>query len=245
MLILGIESSAKAASCALVRDGVLIGQYFQCSGLTHSATLLPMAENLLASTGTDKARAGRRGGRARARLVHRRAHRRGRGQGPVLGAGEAGHRRLHAGGHGLERREPRRGRAGLLLHGRAAEPGLQRALYDQGRQAGAACSRPRRLAGRADGGLAGGGATPFLTGDGARWCTSTSATARCVPTLAAGPLLHQNAWGVCMAAQDKQPETPERCCPYICGSRRPSASARRGCPAENGASHNYDIQGEG
>ena len=55
MLILGIESSAKAASCALVRGGVLIGQYFQCSGLTHSATLLPMAENLLASTGTDSA----------------------------------------------------------------------------------------------------------------------------------------------------------------------------------------------
>ena len=54
MLILGIESSAKAASCALVRDGALIGQYFQCSGLTHSATLLPMAENLLASTGTDR-----------------------------------------------------------------------------------------------------------------------------------------------------------------------------------------------
>ena len=54
MLILGIESSAKAASAALVRDGELVGQYFQCSGLTHSATLLPMAEQLLASTGTDK-----------------------------------------------------------------------------------------------------------------------------------------------------------------------------------------------
>ena len=54
MLILGIESTAKAASAALVRDGALIGQYFQCSGLTHSATLLPMAENLLSSTGTDK-----------------------------------------------------------------------------------------------------------------------------------------------------------------------------------------------
>ena len=30
MLILGIESSAKAASAALVRDGELVGQYFQC-----------------------------------------------------------------------------------------------------------------------------------------------------------------------------------------------------------------------
>ena len=54
MLILGIESTAKAASAALLNDGVLTGQYFQCSGLTHSATLLPMVENLLASTGTDK-----------------------------------------------------------------------------------------------------------------------------------------------------------------------------------------------
>ena len=54
MLILGIECCAKAASAALVRDGELVGQYFQCSGLTHSATLLPMAEQLLASTGTDK-----------------------------------------------------------------------------------------------------------------------------------------------------------------------------------------------
>jgi len=47
MLILAFESSAKAASAALVRDGRLISQYSQCSGLTHSRTLLPMGEDML------------------------------------------------------------------------------------------------------------------------------------------------------------------------------------------------------
>lgn len=47
MLILALESSAKAASAALVKDGVLLAQSIQCSGLTHSRTLLPMAEDLL------------------------------------------------------------------------------------------------------------------------------------------------------------------------------------------------------
>ena len=47
MLILALESSAKAASVALVRDGRLLGQSTQISALTHSRTLLPMAEDLL------------------------------------------------------------------------------------------------------------------------------------------------------------------------------------------------------
>ena len=47
MLTLAFESSAKAASVALLRDGSLVSQYSQCSGLTHSRTLLPMAEDLL------------------------------------------------------------------------------------------------------------------------------------------------------------------------------------------------------
>jgi len=47
MLILAFESSAKAASVALVNDGELISQYSQCTALTHSRTLLPMAEDML------------------------------------------------------------------------------------------------------------------------------------------------------------------------------------------------------
>ena len=52
MLILALESSAKAASVTLCRDGVLIAQSQQCSGLTHSCTLLPMAEQMLKNTDT-------------------------------------------------------------------------------------------------------------------------------------------------------------------------------------------------
>ncbi len=52
MLILGIESSAKAASAALCRDGEPLGVYSQRCGLTHSRTLLPMAEALLKNTET-------------------------------------------------------------------------------------------------------------------------------------------------------------------------------------------------
>ena len=47
MLILAFESSAKAASVALMKDGALLGESFQHSGKTHSATLMPMAESLM------------------------------------------------------------------------------------------------------------------------------------------------------------------------------------------------------
>ncbi len=53
MLILALESSAKAASCALVRDGGLVAQSFLNSGLTHSRTLLPMAEDMLKNAGLE------------------------------------------------------------------------------------------------------------------------------------------------------------------------------------------------
>ena len=51
MLILAFESSARPASVALVRDGKLLAQSLQVSTLTHSRTLLPMAEDLLKNTG--------------------------------------------------------------------------------------------------------------------------------------------------------------------------------------------------
>lgn len=47
MKIIALESSAKAASVALWEDGKLVSQYWQGSGLTHSRTLLAMAEDLL------------------------------------------------------------------------------------------------------------------------------------------------------------------------------------------------------
>ena len=51
MLMLALESSAKAASAALARDGTLVDMKFQNAGLTHSRTLLPMAEQLLREQG--------------------------------------------------------------------------------------------------------------------------------------------------------------------------------------------------
>lgn len=51
MLILAFESSAKAASVALFRDGILMAEQFQNNGKTHSATLMPMAESILKDCG--------------------------------------------------------------------------------------------------------------------------------------------------------------------------------------------------
>ena len=51
MNILALESSAAACSAALCRDGVPAAQAFQCSGLTHSRTLLPMVHDMLKNCG--------------------------------------------------------------------------------------------------------------------------------------------------------------------------------------------------
>ena len=47
MLMLALESSAKAASAALFEDGAMLAFSAANAGLTHSRTLLPMAEGLL------------------------------------------------------------------------------------------------------------------------------------------------------------------------------------------------------
>ena len=47
MLILAFETSAKAASVALLEEGKLLGESYQNTGLTHSQTLMVMAEDLL------------------------------------------------------------------------------------------------------------------------------------------------------------------------------------------------------
>ena len=47
MKIFGFESSAKAVSVALYADGKFAAQYWQNSALTHSRTLLKMAEDML------------------------------------------------------------------------------------------------------------------------------------------------------------------------------------------------------
>ena len=55
MKILALESSAKAASVAVCEDKTLIAQYFMNSGMTHSTTLLKMAEDMLSNLGLEVA----------------------------------------------------------------------------------------------------------------------------------------------------------------------------------------------
>ena len=51
MLILAFETSAKAGSVALLEDSKLLGESYQNTGLTHSQTIMTMAEDLLKSCG--------------------------------------------------------------------------------------------------------------------------------------------------------------------------------------------------
>ncbi len=51
MLILAFETSAKAGSVALLEDGKLLAESYQNTGLTHSQTVMSMAQALLESCG--------------------------------------------------------------------------------------------------------------------------------------------------------------------------------------------------
>ena len=51
MLILAFETSAKAGSVALLQDKKLLGESYQNTGLTHSQTIMTMAEDLLQACG--------------------------------------------------------------------------------------------------------------------------------------------------------------------------------------------------
>jgi len=51
MRILALETSTKACSAAVTEDGQVVASSFQCSGLTHSRTLMPMVESMLKNAG--------------------------------------------------------------------------------------------------------------------------------------------------------------------------------------------------
>ena len=51
MRILAFETSAKAVSVALLEDEILLGESYQNTGMTHSQTLMVMAEDLLRQCG--------------------------------------------------------------------------------------------------------------------------------------------------------------------------------------------------
>ena len=213
MLILGIESSAKAASAALCRDGELIAQYYQCAGLTHSRTLLPMAEELL--HGTDTA-LGDLDGVAVAV-----------GPGSFTGVriGVAAVKGLCFGAE-----KPAAGVSTLeamAWNGLAAAPGeivcccmdarrgqVYNALFEISDGAPARLVPDRavtleELAAE----LRGYGRAVFLTGDGAQLALGAISAAGLSCRLAPGPLLMQSAWGVCMAARGLEMQSAEKLLP--------------------------------
>ena len=51
MLLLAFETSAKSASVALFEEGKLLGESYQNTGLTHSQTLMVMAQDLIKQCG--------------------------------------------------------------------------------------------------------------------------------------------------------------------------------------------------
>ena len=53
MKILGVDSSATAASAAVISDGKLLAVDFSNTGLTHSQTLLLMVDSVLKTAGVD------------------------------------------------------------------------------------------------------------------------------------------------------------------------------------------------
>lgn len=55
MKLLAIDTSSQSASCALLEDEVLLGEFFTNVNLTHSQTIMPMVESLLAQTRTSLA----------------------------------------------------------------------------------------------------------------------------------------------------------------------------------------------
>ena len=51
MIILGVETSAVAASAAVLRDGKLVGECYLNAGLTHSQTLMALIDSVLSLSG--------------------------------------------------------------------------------------------------------------------------------------------------------------------------------------------------
>ena len=116
MKILALETSAKSVSTAVVENGAPLAYAYQCTGLTHSRTLMPMVDAMLKNAELTL-------GDMDAVAV---AAGPGSFTGLRMGSGQAVLRRFHARGDGAESRP--HGRSARLRDGRAAQSGLQRAL---------------------------------------------------------------------------------------------------------------------
>jgi tRNA threonylcarbamoyladenosine biosynthesis protein TsaB len=204
MLTLAFESSAKSASVALMRDGELLGQYTQYAGLTHSRTLLPMAEDLLRNTETKIADVD----------VFAVAHGPGSFTGIRIGVATVK-------GLAWAAEKPAVGVSTLeamAWHGTAGDGALVCCAMDARRDQvynalfAIKDGAPERLC--ADRALSVAELVSelnhtekqiFLIGDGAILCYNAFRKSGIPCRLAPEPLRNQSAWGVCMAAADKTP----------------------------------------
>lgn len=199
MLILAMESSARAASVALVRDGALVAQSTQNSGLTHSRTLLPMAEDLLKNAGVKLSDVD----------LFAVAHGPGSFTGVRIGVAAVK-------GLAWAAEKPAFGVSTLeamAWHGIAAGEGsficcamdarrdqVYNALFEIRNGAPVRLTEDRAISmEKLISELAADGRTPFLVGDGAHLCKAAMENA----VLSPENLRMQSAWGVAMAAMDK------------------------------------------
>lgn len=205
MRLLAIESTARAASVAVTEDGELTAQYFQASGLTHSRTLLKMAEDMLRDLNLT------------VRDVDAVAVAKGPGsftgvrigvaaaKGLCWGAGKpaVGVSTLEAmAWHAQEREDvtvcpvmdARRGEIYNALFA-FRDGGLSRLTEDRAISLEALVGEAKNLK-----------KPCFFVGDGARMCYNRFLEEGLTAFLPPEALLYQSAWGVAMAARDKEPE---------------------------------------
>lgn len=213
MLILALESSAKAASVALCRGGALIAQTVQCSGLTHSRTLLPMAEDLLKNAGSSLAEVdsiavahgpgsftGVRIGVAAAKGLAWGA------QKPVIGVSTLEAMAWHglAAGEGAlvcPVMDARRNQVyNALFEIRGGGP--ERICEDRAVSLDVLCAELEKTKKCA-----------FLVGDGAALCYNACLDKGVPAVLAPENLVQQSAWGVAMAAAGREPGTADELLP--------------------------------
>lgn len=101
MIVLGVDSSASCASCALTVDKKTVASFTLDAGNTHSTTLLPMIKACCDRRGNHPAQIDLFACARGSRLVYRSAYRRFDGQGAVRAALDAVRRRFHRGGNGI------------------------------------------------------------------------------------------------------------------------------------------------
>ena len=213
MLILAFETSAKAASVALMHDGKLLGESYQNTGLTHSQTLMVMAQELLEQCGIAVSQLG-------AVAV---ANGPGSFTGVRIGVAAAkglawGAQKPAIGVSTLE---------AMAYHGLAAGEGalvcaamdarrsqIYNALFEiRGGKPVRLCEdRAISLAelGEELGKMQ---KSVFLVGDGAQLCYNTCLDMGIPAVLAPGNLVSQSAWGVAMAAFGQTPAPAEELLP--------------------------------